>query len=162
MDDLLRVCLPMGRDTYTPQSLVHANGVTVRSDSLNLRVVRRGLFELENMEYYQLGGLLMGMTCPLLHVARYQGRMYLRNGYHRAYALQAAGVTHAPCLIIDTDLFENTGAQGAPETFTRDLLESENPPTCAHYSSERAFPVSLRRLSKVISVAWTEAIFVEP
>ena len=34
-----------------------------------------------------------------LNVVRLGKRMVLNNGYHRAYALRAAGITHVPCMV---------------------------------------------------------------
>ena len=46
-------------------------------------------------------GLLVGFGSNLLNAVRSDGdgRMLLNNGYHRACALRALGVTHAPCLV---------------------------------------------------------------
>jgi hypothetical protein len=40
-------------------------------------------------------------------VVRFQGRHYLRNGYHRVAGLVQAGVTTVPAVVTDTDTFEN-------------------------------------------------------
>ncbi len=161
MKVLLEICLPLRQERYEPQVSDDDNGVTVRSDSLNLRLVKRGLFENGDGRY-QVAGALMGMTGPLFHVARFNDRLYLRNGFHRAFALQQAGVRHIPSVIIDTPLFENTGALGGRSTFDRTMLDRDDPPTVAHYAEDRASAVRLRRLSKVITVVWREDIFVEP
>jgi hypothetical protein len=44
-------------------------------------------------------GLVVGFGSNFLSVIRSDGRMLLHNGYHRAYALRAAGFTHAPAVI---------------------------------------------------------------
>jgi len=44
-------------------------------------------------------GLPVGFGCNFLNVIRVGNRHLLHNGYHRACALRAAGVTHAPCVI---------------------------------------------------------------
>jgi hypothetical protein len=41
-----------------------------------------------------------------VHVARYQGRYFLRDGYHRAVGLLRAGITDAPAVIIDAPAFQ--------------------------------------------------------
>ena len=44
-------------------------------------------------------GLVVGFGSNFLNVVRVGKRVLLNNGYHRAVALRAAGITHAPCLI---------------------------------------------------------------
>lgn len=41
----------------------------------------------------------VGFSANLLNVVRYNGRLALNNGHHRARALRAMGFTHVPCLI---------------------------------------------------------------
>lgn len=43
--------------------------------------------------------LSVGFSSNLLNVVRYNGRLALNNGHHRAHALKALGFTHVPCLI---------------------------------------------------------------
>jgi hypothetical protein len=43
--------------------------------------------------------LSVGFSANLLNAVRYNGRIALNNGHHRALALRALGLTHAPCLI---------------------------------------------------------------
>lgn len=38
------------------------------------------------------------------------GRVVLRNGYHRAYAMRALGITHAPCVIQTVTSHDELGA----------------------------------------------------
>ena len=83
----------------------------------------RGLF---------LAGAAFGPSLPLVQVGRFQGRCYLIDGYHRAFALRQAGVTHLPCLFRDVTDYAGLGATGEYESFERELLLSADPPTCAH------------------------------
>ena len=52
-------------------------------------------------EGHALGAVALdvGFSTNLLNAVRFNGRVVLNNGHHRAYALRACGVTHAPCLI---------------------------------------------------------------
>ena len=43
--------------------------------------------------------LMVGMGPNYMNVVRNGNRMVLNEGYHRAYALRAMGITHAPCVI---------------------------------------------------------------
>jgi hypothetical protein len=44
-------------------------------------------------------GLAVGFGPNFLSAARVGKRVLLNNGYHRAVALRAAGITHAPCIV---------------------------------------------------------------
>jgi hypothetical protein len=44
-------------------------------------------------------GLLVGFGCNFMSVVRSDSRMVLHNGYHRACALRALGITHAPAIV---------------------------------------------------------------
>jgi hypothetical protein len=41
-----------------------------------------------------------------VQIARYQGRYFLRDGYHRAVGLLHAGTTHVPAVVIDAPTFQ--------------------------------------------------------
>jgi hypothetical protein len=43
--------------------------------------------------------LLVGFSCNFMSVVRSDKRMVLHNGYHRACALRALGITHAPAIV---------------------------------------------------------------
>src|SRR3569623_1084857 len=43
--------------------------------------------------------LLVGFSCNFMSVVRSDSRMVLHNGYHRACALRALGITHAPAIV---------------------------------------------------------------
>lgn len=44
-------------------------------------------------------GLIVGYGSNFLSAIRVGERMLLHNGYHRAWSLRAAGITHAPCIV---------------------------------------------------------------
>lgn len=44
-------------------------------------------------------GLVLGFGPNFLTAIRHEKRLVLHNGYHRACALRALGITHAPCII---------------------------------------------------------------
>jgi hypothetical protein len=41
----------------------------------------------------------VGFDANFLSAIRSEDRVLLHNGYHRAFALRASGVTHAPCIV---------------------------------------------------------------
>ena len=44
-------------------------------------------------------GLPVGYGSNFLNIIEAEGRLLLHNGYHRAYALREAGLTHAACIV---------------------------------------------------------------
>lgn len=53
--------------------------------------------------------LSVGFSANLLNAVRYNGRVALNNGHHRALALRGMGFTHAPCLIQPCASMEDLG-----------------------------------------------------
>jgi hypothetical protein len=80
------------------------------------------------------------------------------NGHHRVLALRQAGATHVPCVFLEVTDYTRLGTRGGYESFERDVLESADAPTCAHFAPERAYPVVLRELRRVIHVTWSQYI----
>jgi hypothetical protein len=159
--DLAEVCLPTASEPFEPQVARSDGSVIIHSESLNLRVVRSGIFELDSGTHDVVAGVYLGMGCPLLHVARFEGRYFLRNGFHRVYGLQKLGVTHMPCIVVPAKYFEETGALGGGMTFERDVLLGDFAPTCAHITDERALSVRLRKTSRIITATWAESLLIE-
>jgi hypothetical protein len=76
------------------------------SPSNDLRFLDTTLLRPEQISGYDsvgpvaaIVGLFVGYGSNFLSVIRSDDRMVLHNGYHRACALRAAGVTHAPAVI---------------------------------------------------------------
>jgi hypothetical protein len=84
-------------------------------------------------------GLVVGYGSNLLSAVRIEGRLVLRNGSHRAYALLEAGHTHVPCVIQDISRREELEAAGmADVTANPDLyLTAPRPPVLKDYFDEQ-------------------------
>ena len=134
--DLLKICLPLV-PTLDPFNVTQqANSALIQSRSLNVRPLN--FFSPQNgVIVFQFGGAL-----PFVHVVRFNGRCYLHNGYHRAYAALLAGAKEIPCVFRDVATEAEIGI-GPPGTFNLSTLESLDPPTLRHYASDQAYPVDL-------------------
>ncbi len=64
-------------------------------------------------------GIVVGFGPNFMTAIRSDNRLLLHNGYHRAYALRALGITHAPC-IVETVTRTSELAITASESITRD------------------------------------------
>jgi len=149
MQELLDCCLPLTppQENYDwqrqPQSII------IKSKSLNLITRGQGLFN-------DAAGIIFGSTLPLVHVVRFNNACYLHNGFHRAFGARIAGATHVPCMFRDVATAEAVGIRTGAGTFSTALLTSANPPTVGHFSQGRAHNVTLRELTRIIHVSWSE------
>ena len=64
---------------------------------------------------------------PFFEVACFQGRWFLRDGYHRAFALLQANIFKVPAVIVHCETFEELGAV-QPWFFAYEILFSKTPP----------------------------------
>ncbi len=69
---------------------------------------------------------------PFFEVACFRGRWFLRDGYHRAYALLEAGVFEVPAVIVQAATLEELGAD-APCFFPEEVLLSQAPPRVINF-----------------------------
>lgn len=84
-------------------------------------------------------GLPVGFGCNFLNVIRVGNRCLLHNGYHRACALRALGITHVPCVIQtatreeEVRLATSTRVGDDPSFY----FESARPPLLKDFFDER-------------------------
>jgi hypothetical protein len=158
-DEIVNRCLPHIPQKPTAihyEEIPESKTFRIVSDDLNVQVINWGQFlNPQQQPIYDEGlhafitGLTYGEGSSLVQVARFNGRCYLRNGYHRAYALGKLGVTHIPCILLDAPNFSDiTERRGG--FFSRGLLESNNPPTCGHFINDRAYSVTLKTRKRII------------
>jgi len=159
--ELLLLCLPHSlEDPPGYQVAALPNGFCIRTTTGNVRVLGAGQLGTDAAQQH-FAGIAYGPPSNLVQVARFDGRYYLRNGYHRAYGLRKAGATHVPCVLVEATDYAQLGFMGGALTFERDLLESPNPPTLGHFTQDRAFPLQLRTMTRIITVTWSEYTFLE-
>jgi hypothetical protein len=150
IDELLPICLPLASQSEEIQVSQTPQSIMVRAKSLNVHTTLTGLINSSFL------GIEFGPALPFVHVARYNNRCYLTNGFHRAVSIRSAGATHMPCVFRDLQFVDDIGFRDDGRTFTPSLLESEDPPTLAHFARGRAHAVSLRSLIRVLHVSWAQ------
>jgi len=102
-------------------------------------------------------GLMVGYGANFLSVIRSDTRMLLHNGYHRAYALRAAGITHAPA-VVQTVTRRDELQLVAPATVVDEpafFFASKRPPLLKDFFDpkiRKVFPV--KRMEKMIEVSF--------
>lgn len=104
---LFDFCLPLDRDN-PPVKVERLSGDRwlFTSPSTDLRSHSAHPLGAAQLEDFAKSGpvaggvaLLVGFSCNFMSVVRSDRRMVLHNGYHRACALRALGITHAPAII---------------------------------------------------------------
>jgi hypothetical protein len=105
--ELFRVCMPLDEPEAPVQiQKVGSRRYVFRSPSADFRYHEAALLNPAQVSGYDcygaiagIVGLVVGFGSNFLNAVRVDNRMLLSNGYHRAVALRALGVTHAPCII---------------------------------------------------------------
>jgi hypothetical protein len=99
----------------------------------------------------------VGFGSNFLSVIRSDSRLLLHNGYHRAYALRAAGFTHAPA-VIQTVTRRDELALVASQTVVDEpafYFAAKRPPMIKDFFDPRIGKVlPVRRMEKVIEVSF--------
>lgn len=106
---LFRLCLPLDRpDPPVRIQRLSAERWLFSSGSTDFRAHPPALLERELLKrLVSFGPVSAGLVLPVgfgsnfLSAVRSGGRVVLQNGYHRAYALRALGLTHAPCAVTE-------------------------------------------------------------
>ena len=97
---------------------------------------------------------------PFIEVGEYKGRWFLRDGYHRAYALLQAGVYCVPALIIKARTLEELGPV-QPWFFDELTLFSQHPPMLTDFHNRDLTLSYLRPMrEKVIRITFEESFQV--
>lgn len=106
-ESLFRFCMPLGQ----PQAPLKARRIGSRryvfsSYSMDVRYHEPVLLRPDQIrDYHSFGaiggvvGLVIGYSANFLTAIRSDDRLLLHNGYHRACAMRALGITHAPAIV---------------------------------------------------------------
>ena len=90
-------------------------------------------------------------------VARYRGRHFLIDGYHRAAGLLRAGITTVPCVFIEAQSFEQVVSM--PGLFTYETVFADRPPRLVDFwDPEVSDDVVRPAVRKVIRVRGDEFV----
>lgn len=162
---LADLCLPLNAaDAGFKVALEEDGRIIFVSDSHDARFQGAQLVKPSDVKGLKVNGhsqavlaLSVGFTTNVLNVVRYNKRMVLNNGYHRAFALRQMGITHAPCLIQVCTHWEDVGLTGSSEITDNGpvYFSSARPPLLKDYANPdltRMFPA--KHLRKEIRLSY--------
>jgi len=100
-------------------------------------------------------GFAVTLQKSYLQVAGLGGRYFLRDGYHRAFGLLAAGIRHVPALVKDFESFEQVALpQGL---LPQAAYLGDRPPTLSDYHDDQvAADTSLPVVQKMVVIQGLE------
>jgi len=156
LEDLVDLCLPTSPASAQVNAVITRGDrcLTMRSEGPDLRVAESGVFENGRVL-----GIELGTSTGLVEVADVGGVYVLTNGYHRACALQAAGVTTMPCVVWECGSFEEAGFRLNGTTLP--LGDEGRRPTVGQYVEDYSAQVILRRVRREITMWWRERMVID-
>jgi hypothetical protein len=99
--------------------------------------------------------LSVGFSANLLNGVRYNGRVAINNGHHRALALRRMGFTHAPCLIQPCASMDDLG-QAATRELCDNLelyFQAPRPPLLRDFDNPKlTIELKAPRLQRVVTL----------
>lgn len=166
LGDMIKPCLPTVVEDVPTSLGVGGNSLTVESRSLNLKfrpfwpsgAPTMAEITLPNARRVRTVGMHFFPSSPLVQVVRYEGRCFLKNGYHRAYGFAKAGASHVPCVFLEGETSFSAMGIVPHATFQPEVLLCENPPTMGHFVQDRAYEVNLRSYRQVLRINWSHQI----
>ena len=105
---------------------------TITSPNPNLRVI--GNFDDRPADGPPGLGFRVAVAASFIQVARFQGRLVLRDGYHRSYGLLSRGITRVPVYVRDFDTTENLAPAGM---LPQGTWLGDRPPLLRDYHDDR-------------------------
>ena len=140
LDGLFELCLPAS-SAPPPQGVISdpsGKGFTMSALNPNLRhagsnISNAMVAPAPGMSPVPMQAitLFVNMGGSFLQVARYKGRCFIRDGYHRAVGLLRAKIPIVPCIFIEARSFEELSCP--PGSLTYEVLYGERPPTIADF-----------------------------
>lgn len=120
LESIFTICLPVTSTLDPVQVATEGHCATVSSDNPNLLF---GGFQLNGAAL--VAGF--GFRPPWLQVVEYRGRLFVRNGYHRAWSLLHAGARYAFAVTMKVGTLVELGAADEGYVGEGDLLSNAPP-----------------------------------
>ncbi len=158
--NLLEFCLPSAQPAIPGRVFTDGDrkGMTISSLNPNLRVVETQPVQVEaqaapGAPAVPMQGLMVivHLGTSYLQVARYNGRCFLRDGYHRAAGLVRAEIMAVPCIFIEAHSWVEVAP--TPGLLTYETMFGERPPRLSDFwdpeVSEEVVRPAVRKVIRV-------------
>lgn len=97
-----------------------------------------------------LFGFAVGVLNSLVNVGRFRGRLFLRDGYHRAFGLLERGIHRVPAVVQDFATFEHLGLpQGM---LPQDAYLGDRPPRLRDYLDDEVSLATTRTATQKVVI----------
>lgn len=124
----------------------------VKADGYDIRVMRSGAsFDPKTGD--RTVTMTVGWGHPYVQVAKLKGRYVLKNGYHRAFVLRRLGFDSLPCIMLETNTYNDLECTGPPTFFSERAIMGAHPPVFSGFFDEKISPpTKMRTLEKAIVI----------
>jgi hypothetical protein len=130
IESIARLSIPSPTPTQLPAQFDPLRPAWIFSSANpNLRVT--GQFGGEVQPGTAGFGFTIAVHASQMQVARFRGRLLLRDGYHRAYGFLRRGIHRVPVWFREFDAIEQLGIN--PAMLPQDAFLGDRPPTLADY-----------------------------
>jgi len=164
---LFSFCLPEANSLTTLTGSIDQDqkGITFSSLNPNLRV---GNFLAADVEIAAVPGApcrkdkVIGFNINFggrfVQIAEYNGRWFVRDGYHRAYGLLCRGVYNIPCIFVRARSFQELGA-ATPGFLPYETLFGERPPLLIDFLDDAvSASTNQKAIRKVVRITAEEFV----
>lgn len=144
---LFALCMPLERPGAPVEvRRVGSRRYVFRCESTDFRFHEPVVLQPQQLAQFEASGavagvvgLTVGFGCNFLNAVRVGSRLMLNNGYHRACALRALGVTHAPCIIQTATRIDELATVAKREVVqdAEFYFESARPPLLKDFFDEK-------------------------
>lgn len=122
-EQLISLAFPERKTDFTFSINPDGSDAVIRSTNPDLKLVIDSPLPAGTLSL----PLSIDLGSPFIEAAHYNGRWFLRDGYHRAHSLLKIGIHRVPAVVIWARTIEELGTVH-PWFFDRTVLFSEHPP----------------------------------
>lgn len=162
---LFSISLP---DPAPPMNLDFAadpdqKALTFSSPNPNLRLGGHMIQQVEvpaapgqNAQTFSVAGFIIHHDAPFVQIAEFNGRWFVRDGYHRCFGFLSRGIRRIPCIFVRARSFEELGAN-KPVFVSPELLFGPKPPFLTDFLDDLlSAPTQHRDIRKILRVSAQE------
>ena len=165
---LRQLRVPLRRDWHGLLALTFGPTKSVACEMIHDDASRTLIFRAENpnLQFRVTNDAAFPLSIhtgsPFFEVACLRGRWFLRDGYHRAYALLKAGVFEVPAVIVQAETIEELGAT-QPQFFSEEVLFSEAPPNVLDFlNDDLVLEYDRPSLTKTLRITMEQTLTLSP